>query len=127
MKYWILLLSISICFNLFQFFLKKQEPIIAEEINNHPKLPLKEEAPFRKRGNLLEVQVNRIPHPLSLDGRHGFALWVDGIRFPINSHQNVELARFLDINYTRPNNTKDIHDGKGWLYPLNVGESVIQN
>jgi hypothetical protein len=73
-----------------------------------------------------EVQLNRVPHPFSINGSFGFVVWVDGQRLNLNSLQLKELTDFLEINYERPKDTQEIHGGEGWLVPLNVGTTFSE-
>jgi len=64
------------------------------------------------------VQINPIPHPLSLDGEIPFAVWLNGERLELSNSQIKDLTQFLDIKYEKPKDTFEIHSGAGWLKPL---------
>lgn len=68
--------------------------------------------------NISEIQINRIPSPLNVNGNLPYAVWVDGKRLPLNSVELKELAKSLNIKYEQPPNTAKIHSGEGWLYPF---------
>ena len=64
------------------------------------------------------VQINPIPHPLSIDGQIPFVVWVNGKRLELSGAQVKHLTQSLNIKYEKPQDTAEIHDGEGWLEPL---------
>lgn len=64
------------------------------------------------------VQINPIPHPLSIDGQMPFAIWVNGKRLELSGAQVKHLTESLNIKYKKPQDTAEIHSGEGWLEPL---------
>lgn len=71
-------------------------------------------------GKLKQVQINRLPHPFNLDGNNPYAVWVDGKRLRLNSHQVRHLAQVLNLHFTQPKNSPKLHNGEGWLYPREI-------
>jgi hypothetical protein len=76
--------------------------------------------------DIKELQVNRLPHPFNLNGSLPFAVWADGKRLHLNSFQTKELAGFLGIKFEQPPNTKEIHNGEGWLRPFITPTNTYQ-
>ena len=77
---------------------------------------------FKRVGRLqaaepMNIQVNRIPHPFNLNGRLPFQVWVDGERVPLNMIEVQDMIEVLDIEFTQPEDTKEIHSGAGWIFP----------
>ena len=77
---------------------------------------------FKRVGRLqaaepMNIQVNRIPHPFNLNGRLPFQVWVDGERVPLNINEVQDMIEVLDIKFTQPEDTKEIHSGTGWIFP----------
>lgn len=70
-----------------------------------------------------EIQINRIPHPFSINGEIPFSVWVDGKRSQLNNTQIKVLARSLNIKYEEPSNTAKIHSGEGWVYPFKTSDN----
>jgi hypothetical protein len=71
-----------------------------------------------------EIQVNPIPHPFNLNGHFPYAVWVDGQRLKLTPQEMNQLIVALDLKFEQPKNTKNIHNGEGWLYPLDRNEST---
>ncbi len=67
---------------------------------------------------LAEVQINPLPHPFNLNGSRPYAVWVNGKRLALNSHEVRALAQSLNLEFTQPKDTAQIHNGEGWLFPL---------
>lgn len=76
-----------------------------------------------------DVQINRIPHPFNLNGSRPYAIWVDGKRLHLNSTETRALANSLNLKFTQPKDTAEIHNGDGWQRPLKLDKSKsdIQN
>ena len=68
------------------------------------------------------IQVNTIPHPFNVNGQLPFAVWIDGQRLPINSSESRMIVKTLDVEFKQPKSTAQIHQGEGWLYPLDIDE-----
>ena len=68
------------------------------------------------------IQINRLPHPLNINGENPYAIWVDGKRLNLDRNQVKDLARSLHIKFEQPKDTAQIHSGAGWLFPLEVNE-----
>ncbi len=64
-----------------------------------------------------EIQVNRLPHPFNLNGNTPYAVWVDGKRLQLSRNEVKSLAVALNLKFTQPEDTAEIHNGEGWLYP----------
>lgn len=88
--------------------------------NVKPPTPPPSFIPSIKR--LAEIQINPIPHPFSVNGEVPFAIWVDGKRLQLSNSEIKQLTKSLNIKYQAPNNTAEIHQGKGWLYPLIINK-----
>ena len=71
-------------------------------------------------GKLVDIQVNPIPAPFNLNGIMPYAIWVNGKPLPMSPKLSIDVARALNLNFTQPKNTAKIHNGEGWLYPLNI-------
>ena len=71
---------------------------------------------------LAEIQINPIPHPFSINGEIPFVIWVDGKRLNLNNSEILQLTNSLNIKYKIPNETAEIHQGRGWQYPLKIYE-----
>lgn len=71
---------------------------------------------------LAEIQINPIPHPFSINGEVPFVIWVDGKRSQLSNSEIKQLTKSLNIKYQAPNNTAEIHQGKGWQYPLTINK-----
>lgn len=69
---------------------------------------------------LHEIQINSVPMPFHL--AHCYIVWVDGKRIMLNSKETLELAQSLNLPTDPPQDTKDLHDGKGWHKPLEIVE-----
>jgi hypothetical protein len=65
-----------------------------------------------------EVQVNRLPHPFNVNGNLPFAVWVDGERVPLSRTELQAVGHTLNIQFSQPPDTAELHNGKGWLYPI---------
>lgn len=68
------------------------------------------------------MQINRIPHPFNLNGENPYAVWVDGKRLSLDRNQVKNLAQSLNLKFKQPEDTAQIHQGAGWLFPLEVDE-----
>ena len=66
------------------------------------------------------IQINRIPHPLNIDGNLPYVVWVDGKRLPLNSREVKLLAKSLGLKFEQPKDTARIHSGEGWIHPFPV-------
>ena len=77
--------------------------------------------------NAGEVQINRLPHPFNLNGRIPYAIWVDGKRVNLNPTQIKVLAQSLNLKFSQPLNTANIHNGEGWVFPYQLNENGKQN
>lgn len=67
------------------------------------------------------VQVNSLPHPFNLNGSMPYQVWVNGERLPLNSERAKEIVSLLDLEpFEQPKDTAEIHNGAGWLRPLQV-------
>jgi hypothetical protein len=75
-----------------------------------------------------EIQVNSIPHPFNLNGTRPYAVWVNGKRLQLSPHQTNLLTQSLNIRFSQPKDTAEIHNGSGWQRPLDEedGKSDIQ-
>ena len=69
---------------------------------------------------LAEIQINPIPHPFNLNGSRPYAVWVNGKRLPLSSHEIRALAQSLNLKFEQPKDTAQIHNGEGWQRPLNL-------
>jgi hypothetical protein len=67
-----------------------------------------------------DIQINRIPHPLNVDGNLPYVVWVDGKRLPLNSNEVKLLAKSLGLKFEQPKDTARIHSGDGWMRPFPV-------
>lgn len=74
------------------------------------------------RDSVLSIQVNPIPHPFNLNGSVPYAVWVNGKRLPMNGNSSRNIAKALGLEFSQPKNTAKIHNGEGWLYPLEIEE-----
>jgi len=77
---------------------------------------------FKTSGRLqaaqpMNIQVNRIPHPFNLNGRLPFQVWVDGEQVPLDINEVKDMIEVLNIKFTQPKDTKEIHSGAGWIFP----------
>lgn len=77
---------------------------------------------YNKPGRLqaaqpINIQVNRIPHPFNLNGNLPFQVWVDGQHMPLDSKEVQGVIEVLDIEFTQPEDTEEIHSGAGWIFP----------
>lgn len=66
------------------------------------------------------IQINSLPHPFNLNGNFPYAVWVDGNRVPLTPGESLALAKSLNIEFKQPNNTAEIHNGEGWLFPRRI-------
>lgn len=73
-----------------------------------------------KLKQIKEIQINRLPHPFNLNGNNPYAIWVDGKRLALNSHEVKHLAEALNLHFTQPEDTAEIHNGEGWQYPKKI-------
>ncbi len=69
---------------------------------------------------LINIQVNPIPHPFNLNGTIPYAIWVNGEPLPMNYSLSQSIAKALSLEFKQPKNTAQIHNGEGWLYPLKI-------
>ena len=70
--------------------------------------------------SLPEIQVNRLPHPLNVNGMLPYQVWVDGERLKLNGPEAKSIIKALDLNFTQPDDTPELHAGAGWLFPLEL-------
>ena len=70
--------------------------------------------------NIKEIQVNRLPHPFNLNGYMPYAVWVDGEKLQLSPKELESLSVALNLKFTQPEDTAEIHSGEGWLYPKNI-------
>ena len=73
--------------------------------------------------DIKEIQVNRLPHPFNLNGHMPYAIWVDGEKLALDSHELKSLATALNLKFTQPEDTAEIHNGEGWLFPKKIKET----
>lgn len=73
-----------------------------------------------KLKQIKEIQINRLPHPFNLNGNNPYVIWVDGKRLALNSHEVRHLAKVLNLHFTQPEDTAEIHNGEGWQYPKKI-------
>tara|TARA_Y100000589_G_C27093479_1_gene604944 strand:- start:763 stop:1113 length:351 start_codon:yes stop_codon:yes gene_type:complete len=64
------------------------------------------------------MQINRLPHPFNLNGENPYAVWVDGKKLNLDKNQVKDLARSLNLKFEQPEDTAQIHNGEGWLFPI---------
>ena len=76
--------------------------------------------------DIREIQVNRLPHPFNVNGRVPFQVWVDGTRLPLNSNEAIAITKSLNLKFTQPEDTAEIHSGEGWIHPIKVRSSIKQ-
>tara|TARA_B100001094_G_scaffold317091_1_gene359082 strand:- start:694 stop:1098 length:405 start_codon:yes stop_codon:yes gene_type:complete len=76
-----------------------------------------------------DIQINSIPHPFNLNGNMPYAVWVDGKRLALSMQETQSLAKSLNIKFTQPKDTAEIHMGNGWQRPLEIDpqKSDVQN
>lgn len=76
-----------------------------------------------------DVQINRIPHPFNLNGHRPYVIWVDGKKLNLNPIETRALANSLNLKFTQPKDTAEIHNGNGWQRPLRINrdKSDIQS
>jgi len=74
------------------------------------------------RESILNIQVNPIPHPFNLNGIMPYAIWINGKPLPMSPKLSTNLAQVLNLKFTQPKDTAKIHNGEGWLYPLELEE-----
>lgn len=67
-----------------------------------------------------KVQINPLPHPFNLNGIMPYAVWVDGKKISLTPKQTQELTQSLNIEFKQPEDTEAIHNGEGWLAPLDL-------
>ncbi len=84
-----------------------------------PSSPPSFEPPIDK---LINLQVNPIPHPFNLNGTIPYAIWVNGEALPMSHSLSQSIAKALSLEFIQPKNTAQIHNGEGWLYPLDIKE-----
>ena len=72
-----------------------------------------------------KIQINPLPHPLSVNGEIPFAIWVDGECLELSNRQIIDLTKSLNIKYQRPKDTAEIHNGKGWLRPFRSEQLIV--
>lgn len=93
-------------------------------------LPPTPPPPFEpSTSELAEIQINPLPHPFNLNGSIPYAVWLNGKKLKLNNQQVRSLAASLNLEFKQPANTAQIHNGEGWLYPLNLkgGNSQSEN
>ena len=74
--------------------------------------------PYLGQGS--EVQINPLPHPFNLNGTMPYAVWVDGEKLNLTPKQTQDLTQSLNLEFKQPENTEAIHNGEGWLAPLDL-------
>ena len=94
---------------------KKQKTTI-----NIPSPPPSFTPSLAKLQQIKEIQINRLPHPFNLNGNNPYAIWVDGKRLALNSNEVRHLAEALNLHFTQPEDTAEIHNGEGWQYPKKI-------
>ena len=71
---------------------------------------------------LAEIQINPLPHPFNVNGNMPYAVWFNGEKLNLNAHEIRVLAKSLNLRFKQPANTAQIHNGEGWLYPLDLNK-----
>jgi hypothetical protein len=74
--------------------------------------------------DIREIQVNRLPHPFNVNGTVPYQVWVDGERLPLNSNEAIAITKSLNLKFTQPPNTAEIHSGEGWIHPLRINTVI---
>jgi hypothetical protein len=68
------------------------------------------------------IQVNKLPFPFNVDGNIPYQVWIDGKRVPLRSDQANQIIEALELakgkDFVQPENTRRIHAGAGWQFPL---------
>lgn len=77
--------------------------------------------------NANEIQINPVPHPLSLNGAYPYVVWVNGNQVHLNTKQIDVLVQSLNLDISPPPNTAQIHNGEGWLRPLKLNGKQNSN
>lgn len=72
------------------------------------------------RESVLNIQVNSIPHPFNIGGAMPYAIWVNGKLLPMSPKLSTDVAKALNLKFTQPKDTARIHNGEGWLSPLEI-------
>lgn len=72
-----------------------------------------------------ELQVNRLPQPFNVNGYIPYAVWVDGKKLPLNSKELKALGLALNLKFTQPEDTAEIHSGEGWLFPKKLNKNTF--
>jgi len=67
-----------------------------------------------------EIQINSIPHPFNVNGNIPYCIWINGERLTLNRIQAETLVNSLNLRFTQLKNTAEIHNGAGWIRPLNL-------
>jgi hypothetical protein len=71
---------------------------------------------------LTRIQINPIPHPFNLNGDVPYAVWLNGEKLNLSSKEVRALAASLNLKFKQPTNTAQIHNGEGWLSPLQLNK-----
>lgn len=88
-------------------------------------LPPSDPPPFiPSLDEVAEIQINPIPHPFDLNGYFPYAVWINGQRLKLTPKEMNQLIVALDLNSEQIEQTENIHNGEGWLYPLDKNESI---
>ena len=69
--------------------------------------------------HLNKIQINSVPHPFNVGGFYAYAVWVNGKKASLNSHQINTLIKELQLKNVPPSSA-NIHNGDGWLHPLKL-------
>lgn len=86
-------------------------------------LPSSVPPPFQPSlSELAEIQINPLPHPFNLNGNMPYAVWLNGEKLNLSSQEVRSLALSLNLKFKQPANTAQIHNGEGWLYPLDLNK-----
>ena len=76
---------------------------------------------------LAEIQINPLPHPFNLNGNMPYAVWINGERLALNMHETQALAKTLNLKFKQPEDTAEIHNGDGWIRPLDMNKNIENN
>jgi len=71
-----------------------------------------------------KIEINPIPHPFDLNGHFPYAVWINGQRLKLSYKELNQLVVALDLNSQHIKHSENIHNGEGWLYPLDRNESI---
>ena len=90
------------------------------EVASEKPSPIKLIPPFPTSIN--RMQINSIPHPFNLNGTNPYAIWVNGERLRLNREQTKAIAANLNIKFSQPKDSEEIHSGSGWQRPFELIE-----